>query len=76
MLGARYRHVLRLPGTTRLLPALLARIPDSIAATGTVILVRSATGSYSAAGLAAGALGIGTAVSSPLGDSGGADCDA
>lgn len=47
MLGARYLHVLRLPGTARLLlPTLIARIPDSIAATGIVILVRSATGSY------------------------------
>ncbi len=62
-----YLDVLRRPGTARLLaPTLVARIPDSIAATAIVILVRSATGSYSAAGLAAGAFGIGTAISAPL----------
>jgi predicted MFS family arabinose efflux permease len=67
MLGSRYLRVLRHPGTTRLLaPTLVARIPDSIAATAIVVLVRSVTGSYSAAGLAAGAFGIGTAVSAPL----------
>jgi predicted MFS family arabinose efflux permease len=67
MPGTRYLRVLRHPGATRLLaPALVARIPDSIAATAIVILVRSVTGSYSAAGLAAGAFGIGTAVSAPL----------
>ncbi len=62
-----YLDVLRRPGTARLLaPTLVARIPDSIAAMAIVILVRSATGSYSAAGLAAGAFGIGTAISAPL----------
>jgi hypothetical protein len=65
--GLRYVRILRRPGTVRLLgPALAARIPDSIAATAIVILVRSVTGSYSAAGLAAGAFGLGTAVSAPL----------
>ncbi len=67
MPGVRYLDILRLPGTARLLgPALIGRIPDSIAATGTVILVRSVTGSYTAAGLAAGAFGLGTAASAPL----------
>jgi predicted MFS family arabinose efflux permease len=67
MPGSQYRHVLRRPGTVRLLgPTLIARIPDSIAATAIVVLVRSVTGSYSTAGLAAGAFGIGTAVSAPL----------
>ena len=67
MLGSGYIRILRRPGTARLLaPALVARIPDSIAATAIVILVRSVTGSYAAAGLAAGAFGIGTAVSAPL----------
>lgn len=65
--GSRYLRILRRPGTARLLvPTLAARIPDSIAATAIVILVRSVTGSYSAAGLAAGAFGIGAAVSAPL----------
>ncbi len=67
MLGARYVEILRLPRTARvLLPTLVARVPDSIAATAIVILVRSVTGSYPAAGLAAGAFGIGTAVSAPF----------
>src|SRR5436190_20747486 len=67
MMGSRYLRILRRPGTARLLaPALVARIPDSIAATAIVVVVRSVTGSYAAAGLAAGAFGIGAAVSAPL----------
>lgn len=59
--------VLRLPGTARLLPpALAARIPDSITATSIVVLVRAVTGSNATAGVAAGAFGIGTAVSAPV----------
>jgi predicted MFS family arabinose efflux permease len=49
-----------------LVPALIARIPDGIAATAIVVLVRSVTGSYSTAGFAAGAFGIGTAASAPF----------
>jgi predicted MFS family arabinose efflux permease len=65
--ASRLTAILRHDGMVRLLaPALAARIPDSIAATAIVVLVRSATGSYSAAGVAAGAFGIGTAVSAPL----------
>src|SRR5260370_12842626 len=65
--GSGFVEILRLRGMVRLLlPALVARIPDSIAATGIVVLVRSVTGSYTVAGLAAGAFGIGTAVSAPL----------
>jgi predicted MFS family arabinose efflux permease len=67
VLGTNYLHVLRRPGVAQLLaPALIGRIPDGIAATGIVILVRSLTGSYPAAGLAAGAFGLGTAASAPL----------
>lgn len=67
MLGSSYVRILRRPGTAPLLvSALAARIPDSIAATALVVLVRSVTGSYSTAGVAAGAFGIGTAVSAPL----------
>jgi predicted MFS family arabinose efflux permease len=67
MLGSRYLRVLQRPKVARLLaPTLVARIPDAIAATAIVVVVRSATGSYSAAGLAAGAFGVGTAVSAPL----------
>src|SRR5204862_7894375 len=49
-----------------LAPTLIARIPDAIAATAIVVLVRSVPGSYSTAGLSAGMFGIGTAVSAPL----------
>ena len=63
MLGSRYIHILRRQGTVRLLVPLIARIPDSIAATAIVVLVRSVTSSYSTAGFAAGAFGIGTAAS-------------
>jgi predicted MFS family arabinose efflux permease len=62
-----YLHILRRPRTARLLlPTLVGRIPDSIAGTAIVVLVRSQTGSYSLAGFAAGAFGIGTAVSAPF----------
>ncbi len=67
MLELPYLPILRRPGTARLLlPALAARIPDSIAATAIVILVRWVSSSYSTAGLAAGAFGLGTAASAPL----------
>jgi Major Facilitator Superfamily len=46
--------------------SLAARVPDAIAATAVVVLVRTAAGSYPAAGLAAGAFGLGTAASAPL----------
>lgn len=65
--GREFVQLLRQRGLVRLLlPALVARIPDSIAATAIVILVRSPSGSYATPGLAAGAFGIGTAVSAPL----------
>jgi Alcohol dehydrogenase GroES-like domain/Major Facilitator Superfamily len=65
--GREFVQLLRQRGLVRLLlPALVARIPDSIAATAIVILVRCPTGSYATPGLAAGAFGIGTAVSAPL----------
>ena len=63
----RYLHILRTPRAGRLLlPTLVARIPDAIAATAIVVLVRAATGSYATAGFAAGAFGLGTAVSAPV----------
>jgi hypothetical protein len=43
-----------------LAPTLIARIPDAIAGTAIVVVARPVTGSYSAAGLAAGAFGAGT----------------
>ena len=62
-----YLVILRRPGAARLLlPTLVARIPDSIAATAIAVLVRSATGSYFSAGFAAGPFGAGAAVSTPF----------
>ena len=67
MPGSRYLPVLRRPGAARLLaPTLIARVPDAIAATAIVVVARSVTGSYSAAGLAAAAFGVGTVVSAPV----------
>jgi MFS family permease len=67
VLGSRFVQIMRARGTTRLLlPTLVARIPDSIASIAIVILVRSVTGSYAIAGLAAAAFAIGTAVSAPV----------
>jgi predicted MFS family arabinose efflux permease len=65
--GSRFTEILRQRGMARLLlPALAGRIPDSIAATGLVVLARSITGSYVTGGLTAGAFGIGTAMGAPL----------
>lgn len=62
-----YVRILRQPRAARLLlPTLIGRIPDSIAATAIVIIAHSVTSSYSVAGFAAGAFGIGTAVSAPV----------
>jgi len=67
MLGSRFAQIMRARGAARLLlPTLVARIPDSIASVSIVVLVRSATGSYATAGLAAAAFSVGTAVSAPL----------
>lgn len=67
MASWRLALVLRNPGTTRLVTAaLIGRVPDSISATAIVVLARSETGSYSAAGLAAGAFGLGSAISAPV----------
>src|SRR5260370_41346937 len=66
VLGSRFVEILRLRGMVRLLlPALVARLPDSIAATGIVVLVRSVTGSYTLAGLAARAVALRTPGSAP-----------
>jgi predicted MFS family arabinose efflux permease len=67
LVGSRLIAIIRQRGVARLLlPALAGRIPDSIAVTGIVVLVRSATGSYPVAGLTAAAYGLGTAVSAPI----------
>ena len=62
-----YRAVLTAPSVPRLLAAaLLARFPFGMAGLATLLLVEQATGSYSTAGLVAGALAAGTAVGAPL----------
>jgi predicted MFS family arabinose efflux permease len=65
--GFTFAEIARRPGTVRALgPALVGRIPDSIAGTCIVVLVRTVTGSFAAAGVAAGAFSVGMAVSAPF----------
>jgi MFS family permease len=67
VLDARFIQIMRARGTARLLlSSLAARIPDSIASISIVVLVRSVTGSYATAGVAAAAFSIGTAASAPV----------
>ncbi len=55
-----YRALLRRTGPGFLSVAFLARLPYAMAPLGTLILVRSATGSYAFAGVAAGAQNLAT----------------
>jgi hypothetical protein len=58
MPGPRYVRVLRRTGVARLVaPTLIARIPDAIAGPAIIVVARSVTGSYSAAGLAGAVIG-------------------
>jgi MFS family permease len=64
---ARYRTVLSLPGCARVLAtALIARLPQGMTSLGILLLVRSHTGSYTAAGIAVGAYDFATAAGAPL----------
>jgi MFS family permease len=64
---ARYRTVLSVPGCARVLAtALIARLPQGMTSLGLLLLVRSHTGSYTAAGLAVGAYDFATAAGAPL----------
>lgn len=64
---SRSLELLRLSHVRRpLAAALVGRIADSIASLAIVVLVSSERGSYSLAGVAAGAFAIGTAVGAPL----------
>jgi MFS family permease len=63
---ASYRRLLRLAGPAYVLVAFLGRLPMSMSQIGTLLLVSSATGSYGAGGLAAGALAVANAVGSPF----------
>jgi MFS family permease len=63
----RYARVLRAPDVARLLgAAVLARMPIGIDSLAIVLFVRAETGSFATAGLAAGAFGIGSGITSPI----------
>jgi len=64
---SQYRSVLSVPGAARLFAtALLARLPQGMAPLAVLLLVRGATHSYAAAGLAVGASAFATAGCAPL----------
>src|ERR1700754_3277202 len=64
---ARYRSVLIVPGCARVLAtALIARLPQGMTSLAILLLVRSHTGSYTAAGIAVGAYDFATAAGAPL----------
>ena len=63
----RYRTVLSVPGCARVLgTALIARLPQGMTSLGILLLIRSHTGSYAAAGIAVGAYDFSTAAGAPL----------
>jgi MFS family permease len=67
MAAANYRAVLTEPGTFRLLStALVGRLPQGMASLAVLLLVREATHSYAAAGVAVGAGAAGAAVCAPV----------
>ena len=61
-----YRALLRATGPYFLLLSFLARLPNGMGPLGVLTLVVATTGSYSSAGLAAGALGLAAAVGGPV----------
>jgi Major Facilitator Superfamily len=64
---ARYRTVLSVPGCARVMAtALIARLPQGMTSLAILLLVRSHTGSYTAAGIAVGAYDFATAAGAPL----------
>jgi MFS family permease len=64
---ANYRDVLSVPGAHRLMStALLARLPQAMAPLAVLLLVRGATHSYAAAGLAVGAYAFANAGCAPV----------
>jgi MFS family permease len=63
----RYLEILRTPHVGRLFAAsLLARLPIGINGLAIVLMVKAETGSFGAAGAAAGALALGTGLCAPL----------
>jgi MFS family permease len=64
---AKYRSVLSIPGCTRVFTtALIGRLPQGMSSLAILLLVRSVTHSYPAAGIAVGAFAFATAAGSPL----------
>jgi MFS family permease len=64
---SKYRSVLSVPGAARLFAtALVARLPQGMAPLAVLLLVRAATHSYAAAGLAVGASAFATACCAPM----------
>jgi len=64
---ARYRPVLSVPGCARILTtALIARLPQGMTSLGILLLIRTHTGSYAAAGIAVGAYDFATAAGAPV----------
>ncbi len=64
---ARYAQVLSLPGAPRLLAsALIGRLPQGMSSLAILLLVRGATRSYAAAGVAVGAYALASAACAPL----------
>ncbi len=64
---AAYRRVLAVPGITPILAAsVVARLPVGMGAVALVLYVHGATGSFAAAGIAAGAFTVGLGVTGPL----------
>jgi hypothetical protein len=62
-----YVELLRMPGAGRLVAAsLTGRLCTGILSLPLILLAREASGSYAAAGAAAGAFSVGVAVSAPL----------
>ncbi len=63
----RYRTVLAAPGCARVFAtALIGRLPQGMSSLAIILLVRSATGSYAAAGIAVGAFAFCTAAGAPV----------
>lgn len=67
MAATNYRAVLTAPGSFRLVStALVGRLPQGMSSLAVLLLVRQATGSYAAAGVAVGASALASAAASPV----------
>ena len=64
---SKYRSVLSVPGASRLFAsALVARLPQGMSSLAILLLVRSTTHSYAAAGVAVGGFALATAACAPV----------